>query len=71
MEQYRINFANNLKRLRNGRGVTIRRLESDLNISKTSISEYENMQSIPGLDVAKKIADYFNTTVQALIEEGE
>ena len=44
-------------------------LALDLNISRQAVSKWETDQSIPDLDNIKMIANYFNVTVESLVDE--
>ncbi|HAK1435091.1 TPA: helix-turn-helix transcriptional regulator, partial [Listeria monocytogenes] len=55
-------FGKILKTLRINRGMTQADLGSKLNISKVSISKYENGNQFPDTDTLKRIADIFNVS---------
>jgi len=59
-------FAENLKRLREEKNLTLRELAEELKIGKSTLSEYENAQKDPSLMNAKKIADYFDESIDWL-----
>lgn len=60
-------FARRLQELREEKGLSIRQLGTILNMSHVAISYYENEKRVPDINVAKKFADYFNTTCDYLI----
>lgn len=60
-------FARRLQELREAKGLSIRQLAANLNLSHVAISYYENEKRVPDINVAKKFADYFNTTCDYLI----
>jgi repressor LexA len=60
-------FAKRLKELREEKGISIRQLAEILEMSHVAISYYENKKRVPDLLVAKKFADYFNTSCDYLI----
>lgn len=60
-------FARRLQELREEKGLSIRQLAATLNMSHVAISYYENEKRVPDINVAKKFADYFNTTCDYLI----
>ena len=59
-------FARRLRELRKERRISIRRLAATLDMSHVAISYYENKKRVPDLLVAKKFANYFNTTCDYL-----
>lgn len=57
----------NLKLLRKEYGISQQRLAEAINVSQPSINKYENHNIEPELDVLKRMADYFNTSVDYII----
>ena len=43
------------------------RIANDLHISQTSVSKYERKESLPDLEMAVKIADYFGVSLDDFI----
>ncbi|KLI11232.1 transcriptional regulator [Listeria monocytogenes] len=64
-------FGKILKTLRINRGMTQADLGSKLNISKVSISKYENGNQFPDTDTLKRIADIFNVSTDFLLGREE
>ena len=64
MEYY---FGKNLKKLRKAKKLTLLQLAKILNISKSSISDYENGKSIPSIDVIIDICAFFEVKFENLI----
>lgn len=62
-----IDFANNLKQLREESGLTLRGLAEELNISKSALQQYESALSDPSMSVVRKISDYFDVEIDWLI----
>ena len=60
-------FAERLKALREEKGLSKRQLAAELEMSHVAIFHYENAKRVPDIVVAKKFADYFNTTCDYLI----
>lgn len=60
-------FAKRIKELREGRGMSVRQLAAELGIGNSSLSQYENCKRTPGIDVCKKIADYFDVSSDYLV----
>lgn len=57
-----------LKEIRKARGVSQLRLATDLNTSQNTISRYETGEREPGLKELIRIADYFNVSIDYLLE---
>ncbi len=57
-----------LKELRKSKGISQLKLAFDLNMSQNTISRYENSEREPGITELIRIADYFNVSVDYLIE---
>ena len=57
-----------LKELRKKKGISQLRLATDLNTTQNTISRYETGEREPGIDELVKIADYFNVSVDYLLE---
>ena len=58
----------NLKRIRRNQGYSLKDLSIKANISRSYISEIENLKKNPSLTTAKKLADALNTTIDELIK---
>ncbi len=56
-----------LKEIRKKRKINQLKLATDLNISRESISYYENGKREPSLDLLVKFSDYFNVDINYLI----
>lgn len=57
-----------LKQLRLERNITQLRLAMDLNMSQNTISRYENEKREAGYNELIKFADYFNVSIDYLLE---
>jgi transcriptional regulator with XRE-family HTH domain len=57
----------NLKKLREKKGLSQQKLADVFNLSQQSIYKYENDISDPNLDTLKDFADYFDTSVDYLV----
>lgn len=57
-----------LKELRKEKGISQLKLAMDLNTSQNTISRYETGEREPGIAELIKIADYFNVSVDYLLE---
>ena len=60
-------FQERLRELRKGKGFTMEKMADELGISSGSISNYENGQRLPDIEIAAKIADYFGVSIDYLI----
>ena len=57
-----------LKELRKKKGISQLRLATELNTTQNTISRYETGEREPGIAELIKIADYFNISVDYLLE---
>ena len=57
-----------LKEIRKSKGISQIRLAMELNTSQNTISRYETGEREPGIAELIKIADYFNVSVDYLLE---
>jgi len=57
-----------LKEVRRSKGISQLKLAMDLNTSQNTISRYETGEREPGLTELIRIADYFNISVDYLLE---
>lgn len=64
-------FGRNLRRLREKRGLYQKDLAELIGIKRNSISNYENGKQIPDALILKSIADFFNTTIDALLKDAD
>ncbi len=60
----------NLKLLRRSYGLSQQQLADVLGISQQSINKYETRDVQPDLETLKKMADYFHTTIDFLVDYG-
>lgn len=59
---------NNLKTIRKERKITQNEISKYLNIDQTTYSGYETGKSEPNIDTLKKLAKYFNVTLDELCD---
>lgn len=57
-----------LKNIRKSKGISQLKLALDLNTSQNTISRYETGQREPSINDLIKIADYFNVSIDYLLE---
>ena len=60
-------MAIHLKAARVNAGFTQREAAKELNISKGTLANYENYKTIPDIEMSKKIAALYRTTVNDII----
>lgn len=60
-------FGDNLKRLRNARGLSQDELAAKLDVSQKTISSWETNRTEPNMGVVQQIADFFNVTTDEMI----
>ena len=58
----------NLKKIRKEKGISQLKLAMELNMSQNTISRYETGEREPGINELIKIADYFNISIDYLLE---
>lgn len=59
-------FSDRLKELRNKKGVTQKQVANDTGLSESTYQSYELARKEPSLNSAKKLADYFNVSIDYL-----
>ncbi len=57
-----------LKEIRKSKGISQLKLSIDLNTTQNTISRYENGKREPGINELIQIADYFNISIDYLLE---
>ncbi len=60
-------IGKNIKRLRQGKGVTQEQLATALCLSAQAVSHWENDNSLPDTALLPKLADYFGVTIDELM----
>lgn len=60
-------FAKRLNELRINKNLTMVELARDLDTTRGTISNFENEQRKPSLDMVIKIADYFQVSIDYLV----
>ena len=60
-----------LKEIRKSKGISQLKLAMDLNTNQNTISRYETGEREPGIAELIRIADYFNVSVDYLLERTE
>lgn len=64
-------FGERLKELRNENGLTLDELKDCLNTTKSTLSRYENGLRDPKIDFARKVATYFNVSLDYMLGSSE
>ena len=62
-------FGKKLSELRKQKGLSQEELACDLDISQSSISNYESGYTNPDLDIVKRISDYFHVPIAYLFSD--
>ena len=57
-----------LEEIRKSKGISQLKMAMDLNTNQNTISRYETGEREPGINELVKIADYFNVSVDYLLE---
>ena len=57
-----------LKEIRSSKGLSQLKIAMDLNMNQNTISRYETGEREPGINELIKIADYFNVSIDYLLE---
>ena len=66
-----VDFGTRLRKLRKSKRITLDKISQDLGMSKITICRYEYNQTDPKLSYLKDIANYFDTSVDYLVEDRE
>ena len=64
-------LADKLSNLRKSRGLTQEELASELFISRSMIAKYETGKAYPTNEISQKIADYFEISIDELVQREE
>ena len=63
-------FARELTELRAKRKISLQNLANEIGVSKTHIWQLEKgVTEAPSLEIVKKLADFFNVSIQSLVGE--
>lgn len=65
-----MNFGEQIKKIRSENGLTQEQLATQLNVSRQTISSWENNRNLPDLEMVVKIAKVFNLSLDQLILGG-
>ncbi len=71
MDEIKENLSKNIITLRKEKKLTQLELANKLNYSDKSVSKWENGDTVPDIEVIKRLADFFNVTVDNLIGSPE
>ena len=64
-------FMKGLKQIRKERNLNQLKVAMDLNISREALSHYENGKREPSIDMLNKLSEYFNVSIDYLINGEE
>lgn len=62
-----MNAKNNLKQIRNNKGLLQTKVAMDLNITQETVSSYETGRVLPSSDMLINLANYYNTSIDYLL----
>ena len=60
-------IGNNIKRLRQNKGVTQEQLGVVLGVSSQAVSKWENESALPDISILPRLADYFGVSIDELM----
>lgn len=60
-----------LRKIRKERNLNQLKVAMDLNISREALSHYENGKREPSIDILNKLSEYFNVSIDYLINGEE
>lgn len=60
-------FASRVKELRTSKGLTMEQLAKEIGSTRATISNFENGQRKPSLDMVIKLAEYFQVSLDYLV----
>ena len=66
-EQLNMIIGNNIKRIRQNKGVTQEQLGDSIGVSGQAVSKWENGSALPDIQVLPKLADYFGISIDELM----
>ena len=64
-------MRNQVRQLRNGRGLSQGELASAMSVSRQTINSIEQERYLPSLPLALALARFFETTVDAMFDAGD
>ena len=64
-------FSERLKDLRTAKNLTMEQLGNEIGSTRATISNFENGQRKPSLDMLIKLADYFDVSIDYLVGRTE
>jgi len=62
----KIRIGENIQKLRKAKGLSLRKLSSEIGISHNNLASYERDAIVPSLENAVKISQYFNVPLEYL-----
>lgn len=68
---YKMDFGEQLRKIRKDRGLTQQEVASKLNVSRQAISNWENNKNLPDLEMVVKLSMAFDLSLDQLILGGE
>lgn len=65
-----MNIGSTITRLRKRKGWSQSELAKEINVSREIVGRYERKDAVPSIEVAKRIADAFEVSMDLLVGEG-
>lgn len=66
-----MDVASQLKKLRQENGYTQVQLAEKLNVSRKTVSSWENGRNLPGIPILIDLSDLYNVTIDSMVKENE
>jgi transcriptional regulator with XRE-family HTH domain len=66
-----MDIGNRIMELRRKRNISQSQLAKNIKVSREIISRYERNEAIPSIEIAKRIADTFDVSLDYLVGEGQ
>ena len=64
-------FSENIKKLREGAGLTQDEFAEKIFVTRTAVSKWENGKSYPSIDSLKEISNLFGVSIDSLMSDDE
>ncbi|WP_395319944.1 helix-turn-helix transcriptional regulator [Fructilactobacillus frigidiflavus] len=66
-----MDVANQLKKLRQENGYTQVQLAEKLNVSRKTVSSWENGRNLPGIPILIDLSELYHVTIDSMVKENE
>ncbi len=68
-DELKMAVASNIKRLRNSRGISAVELSDKIQVSTSTVSDWENGRKLPRSGALRALADYFKVSIEDLMSD--